>query len=66
MTQQAINAAPVVFVVDDDIDVREGLKSLVESAGLRCEVFASTQEFLPLTKARRRSELLGWMCAYRE
>ena len=47
MTQQAINAAPVVFVVDDDIDVREGLKSLVESAGLRCEVFASTQEFLP-------------------
>ena len=47
MTQQAISAAPVVFVVDDDIDVREGLKSLVESAGLRCEVFASTQEFLP-------------------
>ena len=47
MTQQAIGAAPVVFVVDDDIDVREGLKSLVESAGLRCEVFASTQEFLP-------------------
>ena len=46
MTQQAINAAPVVFVVDDDIDVREGLKSLVESAGLRCEVFASTREFL--------------------
>ena len=47
MTQQAINAAPVVFVVDDDIDVREGLKSLVELAGLRCEVFASTREFLP-------------------
>ena len=47
MTQQAISAAPVVFVVDDDIDVRQGLKSLVESAGLRCEVFASTQEFLP-------------------
>ena len=51
MTQQAINAAPVVFVVDDDIDVREGLKSLVESAGLRCEVFASTREFLPRKKA---------------
>ena len=47
MTQQTTNAAPVVFVVDDDIDVREGLRSLVESAGLRCEVFASTQEFLP-------------------
>ena len=51
MTQQAINAAPVVFVVDDDIDVREGLRSLVELAGLRCEVFASTREFLPRKKA---------------
>ena len=51
MTQQAINAAPVVFVVDDDVDVREGLKSLVESAGLRCEIFASTREFLPRKKA---------------
>jgi FixJ family two-component response regulator len=46
MTQQAINATPVVFVVDDDIDVREGLRSLLGSIGLRCEVFASTREFL--------------------
>src|SRR6478672_2146346 len=46
MTQQAIDAAALVFVVDDDIDVREGLKSVLESVGLRCEVFASTREFL--------------------
>ena len=46
MTQQAINTEPVVFVVDDDIDVREGLKSLLGSVGLRCEVFASTRKFL--------------------
>ena len=46
MTQQAINAEPVVFVVDDDIDVREGLKSVLGSVGLRCEVFASPREFL--------------------
>ena len=46
MTQQAINAEPVVFVVDDDIDVREGLKSVMGSVGLRCEVFASPREFL--------------------
>ena len=45
MLQQAINAEPVVFVVDDDIDVREGLKALLESVGLRCEVFASTRQF---------------------
>jgi FixJ family two-component response regulator len=27
VTEQAINAAPVVFVVDDDADMREGLKA---------------------------------------
>ena len=46
MTQQAINTEPVVFVVDDDIDVREGLRSVLESVGLRCEVFASPRKFL--------------------
>jgi FixJ family two-component response regulator len=46
MRQQAINAEPVVFVVDDDIDVRDGLKSVMESVGLRCEVFASPRKFL--------------------
>jgi FixJ family two-component response regulator len=45
MTQQAINTEPVVFVVDDDIDVRDGLRSLMGSVGLRCEVFASPREF---------------------
>ena len=46
MKQQAIDAAPVVFVVDDDIDVRDGLRSLMGSVGLRCEVFASPRKFL--------------------
>ena len=46
MTQQAINTEPVVFVVDDDIDVREGLRSVMGSVGLRCEVFASPRKFL--------------------
>jgi len=36
----------VVFVVDDDLDVREGLKSLLESVSLNCEVFGSTTQFL--------------------
>ena len=46
MMQAAASASPVVFVVDDDIDVREGLKALLEWAGLRCEVSASTREFV--------------------
>jgi FixJ family two-component response regulator len=37
---------PVVFVVDDDLSVREGLSSLLRSAGLRAETFASAREFL--------------------
>jgi FixJ family two-component response regulator len=35
-----------VFVVDDDVDVREGLKSLLHSVSLDCEVFDSTRQFL--------------------
>ena len=36
----------IVFVVDDDIDVREGLRALLHSVSLACEVFPSTKEFL--------------------
>ena len=35
-----------MFVVDDDVDVREGLRSLLDSVQLGCEVFASAKEFL--------------------
>lgn len=37
---------PVVFVVDDDLSVREALGSLIRSEGLRVETFASAQQFL--------------------
>lgn len=37
---------PIVFVVDDDLSVREALRSLVRSVGLRCETFATAAEFL--------------------
>lgn len=36
----------IVFLVDDDADVRDGLKALLQSVSLRCETFASTREFL--------------------
>jgi len=38
--------SPVVFVVDDDASIREALSSLIESAGMRVQAFASAQEFL--------------------
>ena len=37
---------PVVFVVDDDVSVRESLELLLRYSGLRCETFASATEFL--------------------
>jgi len=37
---------PVVFVVDDDISVRESLELLIQSAGYQPEIFASAQDFL--------------------
>ena len=42
---------PVVFVVDDDISVRESLELLIKFAGWQPETFASAEEFL----ARPRS-----------
>lgn len=38
--------APVVFVVDDDDDVRVSIAGLLRSAGLQTETFATAQEFL--------------------
>jgi FixJ family two-component response regulator len=39
-------ATAIVFVVDDDVSVRDALALLITSAGWRAETFASAQEFL--------------------
>src|SRR4051812_32865204 len=50
MLKPSLNKSPdlrrVVYVVDDDVDVREGLRSLLDSVHLGCEVFASAKDFL--------------------
>ncbi len=40
------HATPIVFVVDDDVAVRESLETLIGSAGWQPETFACAQEFL--------------------
>ena len=40
------DVTPIVFVVDDDISVRESLESLIRCEGWQPETFASAQEFL--------------------
>jgi FixJ family two-component response regulator len=42
----ASHATPIVFVVDDDVSVRESLESLIQRAGWRPETFASAEEFI--------------------
>ena len=44
-------ATAIVFVVDDDISVRESLELLILSAGWQPETFASAQEFLGRPRA---------------
>jgi FixJ family two-component response regulator len=40
------HATPIVFVVDDEVSVRDSLALLIDSAGWQSETFASAQEFL--------------------
>ncbi len=42
----ATEEQPTVFVIDDDRSIREAIKSLVRSVGLRAEAFGSAQDFL--------------------
>ena len=43
--------ASIVFVVDDDVSVRESLELLLRTAGWQHETFASAQEFLSRPRA---------------
>jgi FixJ family two-component response regulator len=45
------HGTPIVFVVDDDVSVRESLESLIRCAGWQPETFASAQEFLSRPRA---------------
>jgi FixJ family two-component response regulator len=40
------DSVPIVYVVDDDISVRESLEPVIRDAGWRPEIFASAKEFL--------------------
>jgi FixJ family two-component response regulator len=40
------NTAPIVFVVDDDVSVRESIEGLIRSEGYEVETFASAEAFL--------------------
>jgi FixJ family two-component response regulator len=53
MSTAASQDKPTVFIVDDDISVRESLELLISFAGWQPEVFASAQEFLARPRVLR-------------
>jgi FixJ family two-component response regulator len=52
------HATPVVFIVDDDVSVRESLESLIRCVGWQPQTFASAQEFLSRPRVDAPSCLL--------
>ena len=52
------HAMPVVFVVDDDVSVRESLEALIRFEGWRPEAFPSAEEFLAHPRALTPSCLI--------
>lgn len=44
MTDQA----PTIFIIDDDLSARRGLKRLIRAAGFNVQAFASAQDFLEI------------------
>jgi FixJ family two-component response regulator len=49
---------PIVFVVDDDVSVRESLESLLRFEGWQPETYASAQEFLARPRVQTPSCLI--------
>jgi FixJ family two-component response regulator len=43
-------AEPVVFIIDDEALIRDGIRSLIKSIGVRAETFASAGDFMRATR----------------
>src|SRR5689334_21837134 len=46
----AMTDGDLVLVVDDDPSIRDSLRSLIRSLGLRCQTFASADELFPFVR----------------
>ena len=46
-----LQATPIVFIVDDDISVRESLELLMQTEGWQTQTFASAEDFLAHPRA---------------
>lgn len=51
MKLEKAKETPIIFIVDDDVSVRESLEALIDWAGWRPETFESAQDFLARPRA---------------
>ena len=51
----------IVFIVDDDLSIRESLRNLIRSAGLKVQTFSSAQEF---SASQRPQAPSAWYSMY--
>jgi FixJ family two-component response regulator len=56
------HATPVIFVVDDDVSVRESLEAVIRCAGFKAETFACAHDFLGHPPARAPNCLVLDVC----
>ena len=50
--------APIIYIVDDDDDVRRGLARLIRSLGIEARPFGSAESFLAAMTGRERGCIL--------
>lgn len=43
-----LRSSPTVFVIDDDVEVRASIQSLLKAAGFHSESFGTAEEFLQI------------------
>jgi FixJ family two-component response regulator len=58
ISSSVLDAQPIVFVIDDDIAVRESLELLLRHVGWQAEMFATAQEFIARPRAETPSCLI--------
>jgi len=49
---ETTSLSPTIYVVDDDVSIRESLSSLIRAEGMQVEVFSSPLDFLALEKLK--------------
>jgi FixJ family two-component response regulator len=58
LSRPSCRSTPIVFVIDDDVSVRESLELLIRQAGWQSEIFSSAQEFIARPRASAPSCLI--------